>query len=113
MDLGRRDVFAGVLQALLLTLFPWLRTERGVHVVGEGAAILYDRATCSFEGNFQDDSYLYKLTTVDVTDDGRKVQMADPRWHFADGVVSWNFKPARRIRGVRGVRQTFSIGVRG
>ncbi len=28
-DLSRRDLLTGMLQALLLALFPWLRTERG------------------------------------------------------------------------------------
>ena len=34
--LSRRDLLVGLFQALLLALFPWLRTERGVQVVADG-----------------------------------------------------------------------------
>jgi len=32
--MSRRDALIAVLQALLLALFPWLRTERGVEIAG-------------------------------------------------------------------------------
>ena len=37
MDLSRRDLLVGLLQALFLALFPWLRNERGAEVVRAAA----------------------------------------------------------------------------
>ena len=45
--MGRRDFIVLWLQALLLTLFPWLRTEQGVEAAGRVADEMvpkYDRA---------------------------------------------------------------------
>ncbi len=47
--MGRRDFLVVWLQALLLTLFPWLRTEQGIEVAGQVAeamvpTVITDRA---------------------------------------------------------------------
>lgn len=42
-DLSRRDLLTGMLQALLLALFPWLRTERGALLAEQAAEKAVER----------------------------------------------------------------------
>ena len=49
MDLTRRDLLVGLLQALFLALFPWLRNERGAEVVKVAAEHMVSKDAVAVE----------------------------------------------------------------
>ena len=49
MDLSRRDLLVGLLQALFLALFPWLRNERGAEIVRTAAEHMVSIGVKGFE----------------------------------------------------------------
>lgn len=49
MDLSRRDLLVGLLQALFLALFPWLRNERGAEIVRTAAEHMVSKDAVAVE----------------------------------------------------------------
>jgi hypothetical protein len=83
--MDRREFLVAWLQAFLLAFFPWLRTEKGAEVTMRGARQVVD--------------LWYPPISPDTwTSDDLSIHGITPRWHFADGVVSWKFLPAHRSR---------------
>jgi hypothetical protein len=50
---GRRDVLVTTLWAVLLALFPWMRSERGVQVALQGALSIVDSASWGREARIR------------------------------------------------------------
>jgi len=78
-SLSRRDALVLMLQALLLSLFPWMRTEEGAQVALRGAETMVSRAiyktgsfhiTWAVKGFEVTDEMRTKFAAVDLGDGG-------------------------------------------
>ncbi len=72
-DMSRRELFIAMLQALLLSLFPWLRTERGAQVVRE-----------ALEATLPENIAVFKGGTMQISIGIKGFEMSD-EWMRGDG----------------------------